>query len=76
MWEIRNDLLSFGDGDTAGNLETRPRVVVGYGVKFFFPVLQITSPAHLGMTHEQIRPQVKGSLRIVEPTKRVTHTEE
>ena len=25
----------------------RPRVVVGYGVKIFFPVLQITSPDHL-----------------------------
>ena len=25
----------------------RPRAVVGYGVKIFFPVLRITSPDHL-----------------------------
>ena len=33
----RNNLLSFGDGNTAGNLETRPRAVVGYDVKIFLP---------------------------------------
>ena len=37
MWETWNDLLSFGDGNTAGNLEARPGVVVGYGVKIFLP---------------------------------------
>ena len=45
MWETQNDLLSFGDGDTAGNLETKPKVCVR--LKFFFPVLQITTPDHL-----------------------------
>ena len=30
----------------------RPRAVVGYGVKVFFLVLQITSPDHLEVTIE------------------------
>ena len=34
-----DDLLSFGDGNAAGNLKQhlRPRAVVGYGVKIFLP---------------------------------------
>ena len=38
MWKTQNDLLSFGDGNTAGNLETTPKAaLVGYGVKIFLP---------------------------------------
>ena len=34
---VRNDLLSFGDGNAAGSLETTPRSVVGYSVNIFLP---------------------------------------
>ena len=38
MWETRNELLSFGDGNTAGSLETTPKAArVGYGVKMLLP---------------------------------------
>ena len=33
MWETRNDLLSFGDGNTAGNLETKPKAARGCGIR-------------------------------------------
>ena len=39
MWETWNDLLSFGDGNTARLWDAV--------LKFFFPVLQIMSPDHL-----------------------------
>ena len=41
MWETRNDLLNFGDGNTAGNSwkqKLRPRAVVGYGVEICLPI--------------------------------------
>ena len=42
-------MLSFGNGNAAGSLETKPRAARLWDValKFFFPVLQITSPDHL-----------------------------
>ena len=55
MWETWNDLLSFGDGNTAGNLETKPKAAHGCwdtALRFFFPVLQITSPDHLEVNHD------------------------
>ena len=42
--------MSFGDGNAAGSLETTHKAARGCGIralKFFFPVLQITSPDHL-----------------------------
>ena len=33
MWETPNDLLSFGDGNTAGNSETKPKAARGCGIR-------------------------------------------
>ena len=41
-WETQDDLLSFGDRNSGGNLETT-RAVVAYGV----PVFQVRLPDHL-----------------------------
>ena len=40
MWETRNDLLSFGDGNIQQEIwkqHLRPRAVVGYGAYIFIP---------------------------------------
>ena len=33
MWWTRNNLLSFGDGNTAGSLETTPKAARGCGIR-------------------------------------------
>ena len=63
MWKARNDLLSFCDGNIAGNLEKknlRPRARLwDTALKFsFFPVLQITSADHLDIL--TLKPRANG----------------
>ena len=45
--------MSFGDGNAAVSLETTPKAARLWDMvlKFFFPVLQITSPDHLVNSH-------------------------
>ena len=47
MWETRNDLLSFGDGNTAGKLETNQRSAMAAGRLIFSSALALNLPVFL-----------------------------